>query len=166
VDTVIYIGYIKVDLKNKYHYNMKKASKDDVIDALLLKVEQKKKEVEQIRNPVFKTNLSFPIDSYTGTRTNLNAASEEFLVTTLIWLDAMIEKNKGVPEKYGVSGISKWFGFTFEEWRDDVVLKIRQKQAMDQNKQLKEIESKLNNLMSEKKKKDIELDALKSLLEA
>ena len=143
---------------------MKKTNKDDVIDALLLKVEQKKKEVEQIKNPVFKTNLSFPIDSYSGTRNNLNVATEEFLVSTLIWLDTMIEKNKIVSEKYHISGIQKWYGFPLEDWRDDVILKIRQKQAMEQNKQLKDIEAKLNNLMSEKRKKDLELEGLISIL--
>ena len=51
-----------------------------------------------------------------------------------------------------------------EDWRDDVVLKIRQKQAQRQVDELKVVETKLNGLMSEDKRTNLELEKLSTLL--
>lgn len=140
-------------------------AKDKLIEDLLVIVEQKKAEIERIKNPVFKTNLSVVHPSRTdGVRVNINVADEEILLSLLYAFGTLIEKNKVIPEKYGVPKIENWYGFKLEEWRDDIVLKIRQKNSQKQIKELKEMETKLNSLMSEDKKKDLELEALKSSL--
>ena len=59
---------------------------------------------------------------------------------------------------------SKWFGFKLEDWRDDILLMIKKKQSQTQVSELKAIETKLNSLISEDKKKDIELQNLSKLL--
>lgn len=140
--------------------------RDLLIDQLLVKVEEKKAEIERIKNPVYKTNLSAsnPLIGDGAVRINLNVASEEALLSLLYSFEFLIEKNKTIPSKYGIGGITEWNGFKLEEWRDDIVLKIRQKNSQKQIKELKEMEAKLNNLMSEDKKKDRELEALKSSL--
>lgn len=140
--------------------------RDLLIDQLLVKVEEKKAEVERIKNPVYKTNLSAsnPLIGDGAVRINLNVASEEALLSLLYSFEFLIEKNKTIPAKYGIGGITEWNGFKLEEWRDDIVLKIKQKNSQKQIKELKEMESKLNSLMSEDKKKDLELEALKSSL--
>lgn len=140
--------------------------RDQLIDQLLIKVEEKKAEVEKIKNPVFKTNLSAsnPLIGDGAIRINLNVASEEALLSLLYSFEFLIEQNKKVPSKYGISGITEWNGFKLEDWRDDIVLKIKQKNSQKQIKELKEMEAKLNSLMSEDKKKDLELEALKNSL--
>jgi len=144
---------------------MAKKTKDDLIQELLLKVEEKKKQIEKIRNPVFKTNLSFNFEMFGVTsRLNLNVASEETLFSLLTYLDMMIANKEVVNGKYGVTFGNNWYGFKLEEWRDDIVLKIRQKQSQTQVSELKSIEKKLNALVSEDKKKDIELENIKNLL--
>lgn len=139
--------------------------RDQLIDQLLIKVEEKKAEVEKIKNPVYKTNLSASNPLFgEGIRVNLNVASEEVLLSLLYSFEFLIEQNKTVPSKYGISGITEWNGFKLEDWRDDIVLKIRQKNSQKQVKELKEMETKLNSLMSEDKKRDIELESLKKSL--
>ena len=142
----------------------KTKEKDLLIDQLLAKVEEKKKQIEKIKNPVFKTNLSFNMEMFgNSTRVNLNVASEETLLSLLVYLDFMLER---IPTaiKHNIIVTHAWYGFTMEDWRDDIVLKIRQKQSQTQVSELKVIQGKLNDLISEDRKKDIELANLKNLL--
>ena len=144
----------------------KTKEKDALIALLLAKVDEKKKQIEKIKNPVFKTNLSFNFEMFGVTsRLNLNVASEETLFSLLTYLDMMISNKEVVNGKYGIKYGKNWHGFALEDWRDDIVLKIKQKQCQLQVSELKSIETKLNSLISEDKKKDIELEYLKTLLE-
>lgn len=148
------------DIKQKY----KMAKKNDaLVEQLLKKVEEKKAQIQRIKNPSFKTNLSLPIDG-TTTRINLNVASPELLFRILVDLETRIEKSGDVATKYDVVFDNAWHGFTLEDWRDDVVLKIRQNQAQRQVNELREIERKLNGLMSEDKRTNLELEKLSQLL--
>jgi DNA repair exonuclease SbcCD ATPase subunit len=144
---------------------MAKKTKDDLIQELLLKVEEKKKQIDRIKNPVFKTNLSFNVEMFgIASRVNLNVASEEILFSLLTYLNLLIDNRDVVNEKYGISCGKDWYGFKLEEWRDDIVLKIKQKQCQTQVAELKSIEAKLQSLISEDKKKDIELENISKLL--
>jgi len=136
---------------------------DALVGQLLKKVEEKKAQIQKIKNPSFKTNLSLPIDG-TSTRINLNVASPELLFRILVDLETRIEKSSGVAEKYDLVFDNAWHGFTLEDWRDDVVLKIRQNQAQRQVNELREVEKKLNSLMSEDKRTNLELEKLSELL--
>lgn len=97
-------------------------AKDKLIEDLLVIVENKKVEIERIKNPVFKTNLSLTSPMNESVRINLNVAPEESLFTLLCSIDTLIEKNKTLPTKYGISGIETWYGFKLEDWRDDLIL--------------------------------------------
>lgn len=142
------------------------AKKNDVlVDQLLAKVEEKKAQIKKIKHPSFKTNLSLPIDG-TSSRINLNVATPELLFSILVSLEERIEKSQIVADKYDLTFDNKWHGFTLEDWRDDVVLKIKQSQAQRQVSELKLIETKLEGLMSEDKKRNIELKNLSNLLDS
>jgi hypothetical protein len=138
--------------------------KDKLIEDLLVVVENKKAEIERIKNPVFKTNLSLTSPYNESVRINLNVAGEETLLSLLYIFERMVSDNGTIPAKYGVPSIEDWYGFKLEDWRSDLVLKIKQKSAQRQIKDLKEKEEKLNSLISERKKKEIELDNLKASL--
>jgi len=137
---------------------------DALVGRLLRKVEEKKDQIRKIKNPSFKTNLSLPMDCTTS-RINLNVASPEFLFKILVDLETRIEKSDKIAEKYDLKFDNKWHGFDLEDWRDDVVLKIRQNQAQLKVAELRVIEKKLEGLMSEDKRTNIELEKLSNLLE-
>jgi hypothetical protein len=140
----------------------KTKEKDALIEQLLKTVEEKKKQIDRIKNPIFKTNLSFPMEMFgSPNRVNLNVTTDEVLFFLLVHLNNLIRESNGVQP---VEFPKKWHGFKLEDWRDDVILKITQKQSQIQISELKAIEAKLNDLISEDKKKDIELDNLKTLL--
>jgi hypothetical protein len=136
---------------------------DALVGQLLKKVEEKKAQIKKIKNPSFKTNLSLPVDG-TSTRINLNVASPELLFRILVDLETRIEKSSAVAGKYDLVFDNAWHGFTLEDWRTDVVLKIKQSQAQRQVTELRTIEKKLEGLMSEDKRTNIELEKLSELL--
>ena len=136
---------------------------DNLVVELLKKVEEKKAQIKKIKHPDFKTNLSLPIDG-TNTRVNLNVANLELLFRILVDLETRVEMSESVSKKYDVVFENAWHGYTLEDWRDDVVMKIRQKQAQRQVDELKVVESKLNSLMSEDKRTNMELEKLSTLL--
>jgi hypothetical protein len=147
----------------------KSKEKDQLIDQLLKKVEEKKKQIEKIKNPDFKTNLLFNVEIFGNpARMNLNTVSEEVLFSFLAYVNMLIEQSKKIESSFQLTDITfprLWYGYTLSDWENDIILKIKQKQSLKQTKELREIEDKLNNLMSEDKKKDIELTNLKNLLE-
>ncbi len=136
---------------------------DALVGQLLKKVEEKKAQIKKIRNPSFKTNLSLPLDG-TNSRINLNVASPELLFKILVELETRIEKSDKIAEKYDLKFDNIWHGFGLEDWRDDVVLKIKQSQAQLKVAELRTIEKKLEGLMSEDKRTNIELEKLSTLL--
>jgi hypothetical protein len=139
----------------------KELTKDEIIDQLLEKVVLKRKDIENISNPVFKTNLSFlPLGGQVSNRINLNVANEQTLFGLLSWVESIMESSIKLPEKYQISFDPMWYGYTYEDWRDDLVLKIKQKQFHRKKRELAEIEERLKTLMSEDKKKGIELKEL------
>jgi hypothetical protein len=144
----------------------KTKEKDLLIDQLLAKVEEKKKQIEKIKNPVFKTNLSFSMEVFgSSNRINLNVATEETLFSLLVYLESMIDRVNDIAARNNVTYHEQFNGYKLTDWYDDIILKIKQKQSQTQVSELKAIETKLNSLISEDKKKDIELQNLSKLLE-
>lgn len=138
---------------------------DALVGQLLKKVEEKKTQIKKIKNPDFTTNLSFPTGVLgTNSRVNLNVAAEEDLVSILVFLDSMMEKGKHLAEVHEVDYNNHWHGFKLGDWYRDVVLKIKQKQSQKQVQELRTIEKKLEGLMSEDKRTNIELEKLGNLL--
>jgi len=144
---------------------MAKKSKNDALVAQLLeKVEEKKAQIEKIKNPDYKTNLSLPMSFYgSNTRLNLNIASGEQLFSLLAYFEGMI-KNISTFTKYNLEFKNDFYGFTLQEWRNDLILKIKQSQSQNQVTELRTIERTLNKLLSEDAKTNIELDKIAELL--
>jgi hypothetical protein len=145
----------------------KTKEKDALIDQLLAKVAEKKQQIEKIKNPVFKTNLSFPMEMFgNSNRINLNVVSIEVLLSLVQYLDNLLGDTMRLEAQYDVKFPNQWYGFPIEDWLSDIVLTIKKRQSQTQVAELKAIETKLNSLISEDKKKDIELANLKDLLNA
>ena len=138
---------------------------DNLVAQLLKKVEEKKAQIEKIKNPDYKTNLSFPLSVWGSTnRVNLNVADEETLFSILVYLETMIDKAEASATKHGVVFNNYLYGFTLTEWRNDIVMVLKKKQSLRQVGELREIEKKLNGLLSEEKRTNMELEALSKLL--
>lgn len=130
---------------------------DDRILELKKQAENKKKEIAK-KNIKFvpETNLIIEIN---GQKMNINVLSEKDLKSLLVILNmyrmsaADLEMND-----FEISG------YKVDQWINDVKAKINMKTLKNEEAELKRLEEKLDKLLSEDKKTELELDSIAALL--
>ena len=75
------------------------------------------------------------------------------------------EKSRLASEKLGVKYSFTWLGFTVDEWESDFQTRINQISIKEKQKELKEIEARLNAIISPELKAKMELEAISKLLD-
>ena len=130
---------------------------DDRILELKKQVEDKKKELTNKKTrfvPV--TNCILEMD---GMTLNLNVLSENTLILLWIRLNAyrMSAADLGL-DKFEISG------YDSEDWTTDVKARLEKKKKKREENNLKAMEAKLDKLLSEDKKTELELDSIAELL--
>lgn len=130
---------------------------DDRILELKKQVENKKKEIAK-KNVKFvpETNLIIEIN---GQKTNINVLSEKDLKSLLVILNMYRMSSADLEmNDFEISG------YKVDKWMNDVRAKINMKTLKREETELKELESKLDKLLSDDKKTELELDSIAALL--
>ena len=130
---------------------------DDRILELKKQVENKKKEIAK-KNVKFvsETNLVIEIN---GQKTNINVLNEKDLESLLVILN--MYRMSAVDLEMKDFEIS---GYKVDQWMNDVKAKINMKTLKNEEAELKRLEEKLDKLLSEDKKTELELDSIAALL--
>ena len=131
--------------------------KDDRILELKKQVENKKKEIAK-KNVKFvpETNLVIEIN---GIKTNINVLNEKDLESLLVILNMYHMSAVDLEMKdFEISG------YKVDQWMNDVKAKINMKTLKNEEAELKRLEEKLDKLLSEDKKTELELDSIAALL--
>lgn len=132
------------------------ANNDDKILALQKQIEEKKKSINTTFRPV--TNCSLLID---GTRYNIHAlVTENEIMYLLIKLTSMLNAAIGLDmeNKYSHEG------YKLSEWITDLKAKLAVVSSKDEARKLKEMETKLTQLLSNDKKTELELASIEASL--
>lgn len=130
---------------------------DDRILELKKQVENKKKEIAK-KNVKFvpETNLVIEIN---GIKTNINVLNEKDLKSLLVILNMYRMSSADLEmNDFEISG------YKVDEWMNDVRAKINMKTLKNEEAELKRLEEKLDKLLSEDKKTELELDSIAALL--
>ena len=134
---------------------------DEKALALLNEVKAKKEEIQKLNKVNYVTNLTFyyPIDNK---QVNLNTVLN---VNKLIELFAFIKNNietKEISAKMlGVVDFeSKFENYTLSEWTEDFKTKISIINLKQLKEDLKFKEDKLNSIISEEKRKELEFESI------
>lgn len=130
---------------------------DDRILELKKQVENKKKEIAK-KNVKFvpETNLVIEIN---GIKTNINVLNEKDLESLLVILNMYHMSAVDLEMKdFEISG------YKVDQWMNDVKAKINMKTLKNEEAELKRLEEKLDKLLSEDKKTELELDSIAALL--
>lgn len=130
---------------------------DDRILELKKQVENKKKEIAK-KNVKFvpETNLIIEIN---GQKTNINVLSEKDLNSLLVILNMYRMSSADLEmNDFEISG------YKVDQWMNDVRAKINMKTLKNEEAELKRLEEKLDKLLSEDKKTELELDSIAALL--
>ena len=130
---------------------------DDRILELKKQVENKKKEIAE-KNVKFVPETNFVIE-INGIKTNINVLNEKDLKSLLVILN--MYRMSAVDLEMNDFEIS---GYKVNQWMNDVKSKINMKTLKREETELKELESKLDKLLSDDKKTELELDSIAAFL--
>ena len=129
---------------------------DDRIMQLKQQIKQKKEELTKCSSrfiPV--TNCLLHVD---GEMYNLHVLADEFLLVKLNAWKHSAEDLGLNPDTVKVSG------YSLSEWIDDVRQVIEVKRYKEEKKKLEKLEKQLNDLLSDDKKTELEIDNIAALL--
>lgn len=130
---------------------------DERILKLRAGIAKKKEELGKISRFTPVTNCSIEID---GQRFNIHTLQKEQLTTLLVKLNTYLLSAKDLEMEltFEISG------FLVTDWMDDVKSKLDILSKKDKEKELKAQEELLSQLLSERKKVELQLDAIESML--
>ena len=135
---------------------------DQIVLELLNKVEEKKKEIGASERPSWITHCSFGVNpSNAAERVNLQVVTDISILTSVYATLAVAERAfKQAANELGVKVDFKWQGFAFEEWVADIKMRINQLQLKNKRDDLAKLESRVNALVSQEQRRDLELKKL------
>ncbi|MFS0905660.1 hypothetical protein AB3N02_21690 [Priestia aryabhattai] len=136
---------------------MTNINNDERILELKKQIEAKKEKLGKVSRFIPVTNCSIEFD---GKRHNLHALQHEDLISLLVKLNMHLisAKGLGLEETYKISN------YLVSEWMVDINARIDILSKKDEERKLKLMENKLVELLSEKKKVELEIDEIESLL--
>jgi hypothetical protein len=130
---------------------------DNRILELRAQIEKKKEKMKEVNRFSPVTNCSLEIDEE---RYNLNVLTVYQLTLLQIKLNSYLISARDL----GVSDTFMIAGFTIQDWLTDVKGRLDILSRKDQEKQLKFMEEKLDKLLSQDKKVELELKAIADIL--
>jgi hypothetical protein len=130
---------------------------DKKIMELKKQIAEKKNKLEGVNRFIPITNCSIELD---GVRLNLNTLQKEQLIPLMVRLNCYMlsAKDLGMLDDYKISG------YKVGEWIVDVRTKLDILSRKDEEIKLKVMESKLDKLLSDEKKTELELDEIAEFL--
>ncbi|AEW47364.1 hypothetical protein BCB4_0134 [Bacillus phage B4] len=136
-------------------------SNDAVVLQLQGKVEEKKKKLAALkalrRNSVTKCILEWE-----GKNINFNVAGKDELTLLLVKIHTLfVAADDLLLEDFGDTKVQ---GHTLDEWIQDIKGKIKEKDILNEEQQVKAIEKKLDTMLSTEKKTELELTKFAELL--
>ena len=140
---------------------------DEKIKQLFLQLEKKRKEIQKIERPTWFTNCSFAYSEDRGNAINIHVVSN---MTQLIdMMSFLIQKDEYYKKAIEALGLPantefKWLGYSINEWKEDISMRINILNVNKKKAQLAEFESKLNSLVSPEEKRRMEVEAIAASL--
>lgn len=132
---------------------------DDRIMLLKKQIEEKKVALmDEKSNEPYKTTCVIDLD---GNKINIHVLKSDELAMLLVKLNVyrMSAENLGM-QLFAISG------YDVNMWMDDVKKRIAMLKSKETEKELRAAEDKLNTLLSEDKKTELEIDNIEALLNA
>jgi len=141
------------------------SEKDKIIDQLFEVIQTKKSEIEKAEKAKWQTNCSFGYDTDSNKRYNIQTVSD---VNQIIDMAAhLVQKMDSVFKGASILGLEakfEWMGFTFDQWISDFRTRVEKIQISAKKQELKDLESRLDKLVSKEKREELELAAIKKQL--
>lgn len=130
-------------------------------------VKKQKAEIQKLQKPSWQTNCSFSYSGKQGEAINLHTVSD---VRTLISIVAfLVTQEKGYVEAAKTLGVDNaptfaWQGYSVAEWTTDVRTRIEKLQIASKEAKLKQLEERLDKIVTPELRAQLELEAIESEL--
>lgn len=133
------------------------SNNDERIIALKKQIDEKKKQLTEKKvRFVPETNCVLELD---GERYNLNVCTDDALTLLLVKLNLYVMSANDLEIK-----LPMFSGYPVEIWINDINHKLATSALKREENELKKMEAKLDKLLSEDKKTELELDEIAALL--
>lgn len=143
-------------------------SVDQEVMKLLATVDRKKKEITKAKaRPSWKTNCSFGRDpSSPDNRINIQTVREpRKLVEIYAFLTSQEKELQAAAEELGVDFDGIWQNSSISDWKDDLKTRAGQLSIEKKQKELDDLDSRVNRLVSPEQRRAMELKALQQILQ-
>jgi len=136
---------------------MNNTSNDSKIMTLKTQIINKRKQLDGVKKFSPITNCSIEVD---GVRYNINVLIKEQLISLMVKLNSYMisAKELRLLEEYIISG------FNVQDWISDIKAKLDVVSRKDEERKLKTMEDKLDYLLSNDKKVELEISEIEALL--
>jgi len=143
----------------------KTQTKDEIVQALLKVVADKREEISKAEKPTWLTNKSFRYSEESSKSLNLNTVGTvDKLVGALSHLLAQEKSYSDAAKLLGYEGKFTWFGYSVDEWKADFITRKNQISISDMKLDLANKESRLDKLVSKEVREAMELEQLQKEL--
>lgn len=143
---------------------------DEAVMELLKKVAQKKDEIKALKKrPHWKTNCSFgfnPEDSHG--RVNIQIIKDtKKIINIYAFLNRHLKDTVEAALALGLEGEfdSTWQGYSITDWQDDLQQRADQLSLETKQREVDELDERVNKLVSPEQRREMELAALQELLD-
>jgi hypothetical protein len=142
-------------------------SVDQAVLDLLVKVDKKKKEIEKAKiRPSWKTSCTLGRDpNSTQDRTNIQTVREiRKLVELYAFLTQQQHLHIAAAAELGVDYDGTWQNYPINDWKDDLKTRVSQLSIEKKQKELDDLDDRVNRLVSPEQRRVMELQALQQIL--
>ena len=143
-------------------------SVDQAVLDLLVKVDQKKKEIAKAKTrPSWKTSCTFGRDPASAAdRTNIQTVRESRkLVEIYAFLTSQESELHKAAKELNVEFDGTWQNYSINDWKDDLKTRAGQLSIESKQKELDALDERVNRLVSPDQRRAMELKALQQMLE-
>lgn len=138
---------------------------DEKVQLLFEKLQAKKAEVANAMKPHYITGGQFRYSESIGNSIDIvTVRDERKLVEILTFLKERSEKYDSAAKELGVIAEFTWLGFSVDEWTTDLKTRVSVLQLAKRKAELKELEERVNAIVSPELRRKMEVDALEKLL--
>ena len=130
---------------------------DSKIITLKNQISEKRRQIDKIKKFTPITNCSIEVD---GIRSNIQVLAKDQLIALVVKLNSYLSSAKelGLLDEYIISG------YKAEDWIADIKSKLDIVSRKDEERKLKDMEEKLDRLLSNEKKTELEINEIENML--
>lgn len=140
---------------------------DQKVRELFNTVQTKKLSIEKAERPCWLTGGNFGFSANSAhDRIDVKTTTDiRKIVEMFSFLIDRKEKSEKAASELGVDYNFTWLGFTIDEWKNDFQTRVDQILIQEKRKELSDIESRLNAIISPELRAQMELEEITKILE-